>query len=196
MDSKVVNGAREQCGCVAGHNFVASRIEVVGGNRSAYCIDTCSITDSWLHGQQLTGSQHGSGIREEANGTIRHNAFACDYPITNDATGLGCSAALTGYPDFAPIHNNTVNRNLFLASTHAAFCAYGGNTQGKPYSTDPTNATNQKFTENVFQRGDPGPTSGKRQCADFGPVTDFSTTRTGNQWSGNVWDDGASVPPG
>jgi hypothetical protein len=102
---------------------------------------------------------------------------------------LGCSADLTGYPDFAPIKNNTIRRNLFLASPTDSFCAYGGATSGKPFSSDPTNATNQVFTENVFQRGANG------KCGAFGPITDFATGRTGNVWSGNVWDNGGVVSP-
>ena len=100
---------------------------------------------------------------------------------------IGCSADLSGYPDFAPIKNNTVDRNLFVASPGSGFCAYGGATSGKPYSSDPTNATNQKFTNNVFQRG------GNNKCGTYGPVTSFNSSGTGNVLSGNVWDNGTPV---
>jgi hypothetical protein len=192
-DSAVVNGVRQWCFCIGDRNFVASRVEIRGGNRSMYCALNCTVRDSWLHGQQLGtfngAGQHGSGLREEQQTTAIHNVLVCDYPIVNDNTSLGCSSDLTGYPDFAPIKNNTINRNLFLASSTVSFCAYGGATQGKPYSNDPTNATNQKFTENVFQRGPNG------KCGPFGPITSFDVNRTGNVWSGNVWEDGATVPP-
>jgi hypothetical protein len=190
VDSTVVNGAREQCGCVAGHDFTALRVEIRGGNRSSYCQARCVIQDSWLHGQQLQGAQHGSGLREEQNTIARHDVLVCDYPITNDVTTLGCSSDLTGYPDFAAIKNNTISRNLFLASPTVSFCSYGGGTNGKPFSSDPTNATNQVFSENVFQRG------GNRKCGAYGPITDFAVGRTGNVWQGNVWDDGTAVQAG
>lgn len=189
-DSTVVNGAREQCLCIGDHNFVARRVEVRGGNRSMYCASDCVIEDSWLHGQQLQGAQHGSGLREERNTSATHNVLVCDYPIVNDVTSLGCSADLTGYPDFAPVHGNTIRRNLFLASITSSFCAYGGATNGKPFSGDPLNGTNQKFVENVFQRG------GNSKCGFYGPVTDFAAGRSGNVWSGNVWDDGGTVNSG
>jgi hypothetical protein len=189
-DSTVVNGARDQCECIGNHNFVARRVEVRGGNRSAYCAHDCVIEDSWLHGQQLQGAQHGSGLREEQRTTATHNVIVCDYPFTDDATSLGCSADLTGYPDFAPIHDNTIDRNLFLASITVSFCAYGGATNGKPSSSDPLNATNQRFTNNVFQRG------GNGRCGFYGPITDFAVGRVGNVWSGNVWDSGEVVPAG
>jgi hypothetical protein len=188
-DSTVVNGARDQCLCIGDHNFTAVRVEVRGGNRSMYCARTCTVADSWLHGQQLQGSQHGSGLREEQGTTATHDVLVCDFPIVNDQTTLGCSADLTGYPDFAPIKNNTIRRNLFLASPTDSFCAYGGATGGKPFSSDPTNATNQVFVENVWQRG------GNGKCGAFGPITDFATGRTGNQWVGNQWDDGTAVSP-
>jgi len=136
-------------------------------------------------------------LREEQNLTARHNTLACDYkgPFVNG--DIGCSADLTGYPDFIAIKNNTVDGNLFVANpgnpgTHdegASFCAYAGATPGKPYSSDPTNATNQKFTNNVFQRGWNG------KCAAYGAVINFDPNRTGNVWSGNVWDDGTPVVP-
>ncbi|SRR5258706_871452 len=190
VDSTVVNSAREQCLCIGTHDFTALRVEVVGGNRSMYCAARCSISDSWLHGQQLQGAQHGSGLREEQFTTARHNVLVCDYPFADDTTTLGCSAGLTGYPDFAPIHDNTIDHNLFLKSITVSFCAYGGATSGKPFSNSALNATNQKFTNNIFQRGD------NRKCGYYGPITDFATNRTGNVWSGNLWDSGETVPPG
>ena len=88
---------------------------------------------------------HASSVREEQNLTLRHNSLHCSYtgPFING--DIGCSADLTGYPDFAPVKNNTVDANLFVASPGSGFCAYGGATSGKPFSSDPTNATNQKL---------------------------------------------------
>jgi len=186
-DSTVVNGAREQCLCIGGHDFTVLRVEVRGGNRSVYCMLRCLIQDSWLHGQQLQGAQHGSGLREEAFTTARHTVLVCDYPYTDDTTTLGCSADLTGYPDFAPIHDNTIDRNLFLASNTVSFCAYGGATAGKPFSGSPLNATNQRFTDNVFQRG------ANNKCGFYGPVTDFDAGRSGNVFSGNRWSTGELI---
>ena len=186
-DSTVENAAREQCLCIGGHDFTVLRVEVVGGNRSVYCMLRCVVQDSWLHGQLLQGAQHGSGLREEQFTTARHNTLVCDFPTVDDTTGLGCSADLTGYPDFAPIHDNRIERNLFLASITSSFCAYGGATAGKPFSGSPLNATNQVFVDNVFQRGS------NSRCGFYGPVTDFAAGRSGNVWSGNRWDSGELV---
>jgi len=189
------NNATTDCG-ITGTNYTVLRTELINSNRAAYCEapGPCLIQDNYFHGTNLwpdaSNKAHASSVREEQNATIRHNSLHCSYtgPFVNSE--IGCSADLTGYPDFVPIKNNTVDGNLFVASIGSGFCAYGGDTGGKPYSSDPTNATNQKFTNNVFQRGSNG------LCAAYGPITDFSTTRSGNVWSGNVWDNGGVVAPG
>jgi hypothetical protein len=187
--------ATSDCG-VTGSNFTILRTEIINSNRAAYCEapGPCLIQDSYFHGTNLwpdaSNLAHASSVREEQGLTLRHNSLHCSYtgPFVNGE--IGCSANLTGYPDFAPIKNNTVDRNLFVAAPGAAFCAYGGGTAGKPYSGDSTNATNIVFQNNVFQRGSNG------KCAAYGAITDFKTGRTGNVWSNNTWDDGAVVNPG
>jgi len=187
------NNQTTDCG-ITGANYTVLRTEVINSNRAAYCFTSCLVQDNYFHGTNLwpdkSNLAHASSMREEQNLTLRHNSLHCSYtgPFVNGE--IGCSADLTGYPDFTAIKNNTVDGNLFVASIGSGFCAYGGNTQGKPFSSDPTNATNQKFTNNVFQRGS------NNKCAAYGPVTDFSTTRSGNVWSGNVWSDGSPVAPG
>ena len=184
--------ATTNCG-VTGSNFTILRTEIVGSNRAAYCESSCLIQDSYFHGTNLwpdaSNQAHASSVREEQNLTLRHNSLHCSYtgPFVNGE--IGCSADLTGYPDFAPIKNNTVDANLFVASPGSAYCSYGGATGGKPFSGDPTNATNQRFTNNVFQRG------GNSKCGSYGPVTSFRSGGAGNVWSGNAWDDGTPVGP-
>lgn len=186
------NNQTTDCG-VTGTNFTILRTEIIGSNRAAYCEapGPCLIQDSYFHGTNLwpdkSNLAHASSVREEQNLTLRHNSLHCSYngPWVNDE--IGCSADLTGYPDFDPIKNNTVDRNLFVASPGSGFCMYGGATGGKPYSGSSTNATNQKFTNNVFQRG------GNKRCGDYGPGTYYDGSRTGNVWSGNKWDDGTTL---
>lgn len=198
-DSTVTNGSRDQCACVGYHDFTATRVNVVGGNRSMYCIIRCSIVDSWLHGQQLTGAQHGSGLRVEEFTTATHDTLACDYSIVHDSTTLGCSAPQTGYADFAAIHDNTLTHNLYMSSNQGAgsddpgtpnvsYCGYGGNTQGKPHSGDAGAGTHIEYIGNVFQRGTTG------VCGTFGVFTDFNPAGSGNVWAGNMFDNGASIP--
>jgi hypothetical protein len=192
QDSFLDNGVCADCS-VDGWNFTILRTEITGSNRGVYCMNTCRVQDSWIHGTALdpTSEWHASAVRIEQNAALVHNVLACDWtgPFNNDQ--LGCSANLTGYPDFAPIHNNTMDTNLFMANPIGlGYCAYGGGTATKPYSSDPTNATYIVFKNNVFQRGPKG------KCGTWGPITDFISRRTGNVWTGNIWDNGRIVPPG
>jgi hypothetical protein len=185
------NNATIDCG-VGYKNFTILRTEIINTNRAAYCESTCTIQDSYFHGTNLwpdhTNLAHASSVRNEQYLTLRHNSLGCDYtgPFPNGE--LGCSADMSGYPDFAPIKNATIDNNLFLSNNAGAgFCVYGGGTAGKPFSSDPTNATYIVFKNNVFQRGANG------KCGTYGPVTDFISGRTGNVWSNNNYDNGAAV---
>jgi hypothetical protein len=187
------NNATTDCG-VGYQNFTVLRTEIINSNRAAYCQSTCTIQDSYFHGTNLwpdvTNLAHASSVRNEQGLTLRHNALGCDYqgPFPNGE--LGCSADMSGYPDFAPVKNATIDKNLFLSNNvGAGFCAYGGGTAGKPFSNDATNATNIVFTDNVFQRGANG------RCGDFGHVTDYISGRTGNVWTNNLFDNGTTAPP-
>jgi hypothetical protein len=180
------------CG-VTGQNFTLRYSEIVNTNRGVWCQKNCIIEDNYIHGTTLepvaSNLAHASAARVEQYTTIRHNVLSCDFdgPFPNNE--LGCSAGMTGYPDFAPIHHNTIEGNLFVANRTNGFCAYGGATQGKPYSNDPLNATYIVFRDNVWQRGS------TRKCGAYGPITSFNASGTGNVWSNNRWDDGTLVPP-
>ncbi|HSX29095.1 MAG TPA: hypothetical protein VLE73_00885 [Candidatus Saccharimonadales bacterium] len=187
------NNATTECG-VGYRNFTILRTEIMHTNRAAYCESTCTIQDSYFHGTNLqpiaSNLAHASSVRNEQYLTLRHNALGCDYtgPFPNGE--IGCSADMSGYPDFAPIMHATIDKNLFLSNNvGAGFCAYGGGTSGKPYSNDANNATYIVFTDNVFQRGANG------KCGTYGPITDFKTGRTGNVWTNNKYDNGTVVSP-
>lgn len=182
-----------ECG-VGYSNYTILRSEIINSNRAAYCEYTCTIQDSYFHGTNLwpdsTNAAHASSVRNEQYLTLKHNAIGCDFkgPFANPE--LGCSADMSGYPDFAPIMHATIDSNLFLSNNIGqAYCIYGGGTSGKTYSGSAQNATYMVYTNNVFQRGANG------KCGTYGPVTDFVTGRTGNVWSNNKFDNGAVVDP-
>lgn len=187
IDAGPVQGTDDDSG-IGKSDFTATRVDVYGGKRGVWCEFACSVTDSWIHDQapDPTGTAHESAVRMGDGSTIEHNSILCNAPdFPPDA---GCSADLTGYGDFAPIQNNTIHRNLFMATTGGA-CAYGGSSGddgSKPYGDQ---ANHIVFEENVFQRGRGG------QCGYYFPITDFDETRPGNQWIANVWDDGTPLPP-
>jgi len=186
-DSEVRQGNRATNG-IGKWNFKAIRVEVTGGNRSIWCERNCEVRDSWVHDQMEdpTGVNHIGGIRMGDGSKIIHNTIACDAPdFPPDA---GCSAPLTGYGDFAPIRNNEIRGNLFVA-TPGGYCAYGGSSGSNGAKPFGHLAENIKFTDNVFQRGKNG------KCGYWGHISDFDTTRPGNEWTGNKWDDGKVANP-
>lgn len=167
-------------------NFTVLRSEITGGNRGIYCRKSCTVQDSWIHGTRVTGTLHASAIRVSQGAKLIHNTIHCDVQDQGEA---GCSANMTGYPDFEPVKNNTIEANLFK-STPGGYCAYAGGTSGKPYSNAVDNATNIVFKDNIFEKGN---SSGK--CGWWGPVTDYVAGRTGNVWTNNRWDDGSVLNP-
>lgn len=185
-DSEIVVGARHGLTGLSNHDWVATRVEISGGNRGALCDNNCTLRDSWIHGTYVENVDHASGARVSQNANYIHNTLACDAtPTPQDG---GCSADLTMYPDYAPVKNILIQNNLLVANTGNAFCAYGGYIPSKPFGGDPTNATNIRFIGNVFQRGSNG------QCAAYGPIDSWGKGRTGNVWSGNIWDNGTALP--
>lgn len=196
------------CG-VDGWNWTVLRTEIVHTNRGAYCMNHCTLQDSWIHDTNLDTSPcpqapyntcpHASAVRAEQFATIAHNSLWCDYGQRSGDTfnqDLGCSADMSGYADFVPIHDNLIQGNLFMANAIGlGFCAYGGGTT-KPHTNDPPGPVRIRFVDNVFQRGTGvGAQGGLKVCGTWGPITDFLPGST-NVWSGNVWDTGGSVPPG
>jgi hypothetical protein len=186
--------ATSMCG-VGYQNYTILRTEIVNTNRAAYCEKNCLLQDNYFHGTNLwpdhTNEAHASSVRVEENTTLVHNSLGCDYQGPFPNGDLGCSADITGYPDFAPINHNTIDGNLLLANNSGiAYCSYGGGTQGKPYSSDPTNATYVVFKNNVYQGGPDG------KCGQYGAITDYISGRTGNVWTNNRWATGGTISPG
>lgn len=160
--------------CIGESNYTLTRVNGHGGNRIANCFSTCTVQGSWLHGVRMEANDHGSAMRAGMLTSVLHNTLSCDSP---NVPGGGCSADLTMYPDFSPVHDVTVTGNHFT-DPHAYYHAYGGIVPGKAYSGDPANATNVRFKNNVFDRLD---------WFSGGPVAGFDGSRAGNVWSGNTW---------
>ncbi|HSX00941.1 MAG TPA: hypothetical protein VLF67_01750, partial [Candidatus Saccharimonas sp.] len=181
-------GATRQVTGIQSSNYTATRVNVTGGNRGMYCSSNCTILDSYVHGQKIQDNWHASAIRFEQDTHVTHNTIVCDAPVQPDPEG-SCSASLTGYPDFAIIHDVYINHNLFPPTQYAAFCAYGGSTNGKTYSGQSYNVS---FTNNIFTKG---PTPDNQYCALYGPISDFDQTRPGMVWQNNKWNDGEVITP-
>jgi hypothetical protein len=187
-----VNNANVDGTGIGDSDFTAIRVHVTGGSRSINCYRDCTVQDSYVHGQytDLSGRAHESGIRMGSNSVLRGNTIGCTAPAV--APDAGCSAAITGYGDFAIVQKNSIDGNLILAGS-GGYCAYGGSTAGKPYSAG---VNNIKFTNNVWQRGtDMGAGGRGYVCGYWGPITSFDSNAPGNVWNNNLYDDGKPVPP-
>lgn len=195
-DSEVDFGSNINGESLKGSNITVTRANLYGGKRQVWC-NNCTLQDSYLHGQLRddTGITHLSAARVSQGSRYIHNTLLCDGP--NVAPSAGCSANQTGYPDFEPVRDVTLEKNLYLA-TPSGYCSYGGGSPNKPYSDDPTNATYIKSINNVFQRGmNPNDKSSialtdKRRytCGYYGVTVAFLSSKTGFQFTGNMWDDG------
>lgn len=179
-----------------GSNITAKRLDFHGGHRQMWC-DTCTVEDSYFHDQNISGdlSAHASAVRTDHHTVYRHNTIRCDLEVTS--LDGGCSAPQTGYPDFGPIYDNTVDKNLIMAA-QTGYCSYGGWNPGKPYNDDQQNATNIQFSNNVVARGtypndDPEyPLTDRHRytCGYWGPVTSYADDNVGYKFYDNRWDDG------
>jgi hypothetical protein len=187
LEDSEVDAGTQMIAAVGGTNVTVRRANIHGGETSVNCDASCVIEDSWLHGLYIPPNGNWHLDAYLSNGTdhitLRHNTFQCDTPPTPNDGGCSADAALFG--DFAANSYVTFDHNLFVASRNAAYCFYGGSNPRKGHEADHIVVVN-----NVFQRGATG------HCGDFGAVTDFSTSRPGNQWSNNTWDDGSPIGPG
>jgi hypothetical protein len=186
LTDSTVNGGTSSVQAAGGESYTITRSNIYGARISVFCEHDCVVRDSWLHGQYLApgASWHVDGFMTNGgpNITLDHNSITCD--VTPNSADGGCSGAVNLFPDFAPVTNVSVTNNLIVAAPGMSYCFYG--TGDKPYSSSSGNVV---VTGNVFQRGVTG------KCAAYGPVSSWSATQAGNQWTNNRWDSGELVSP-
>jgi hypothetical protein len=174
-------------GVLWGHNIVAQRVHITGGQHSIHCEGACNISDSYMTGQNAPAgaSTHNNAFISNGgvNMQISHNTLHCS-PELNGADG-GCTADLSLFGDFDILQDITISNNLFMATPSGGYCGSFGYNPGKPYGSNPTDIA---VTNNVFQRGP------NNKCGVYDATTSF-LVGNGNTWSGNVWDDGGTINP-
>ena len=136
------------------------------------------LEDSYLHSPKYFPDDHTDMV--QANGgprgglalVIRNNTII----NTEDQTG-----AVSLFDNFRPVRNVRVEGNLLAGG---GYTFYGGG-----YQSEGSTPANIVVVDNVFSR---------RVFPDggyYGPVIYFDVDAPGNRWSGNVWEDGGTVPP-
>lgn len=187
ITNDILNRALTYC------NYTATRVNLSGGGSMAIC-DNCTIQDSYLHDPQEdpAGKAHNSTVRAGGKANIIHNTLWCNVKDIKSTDGSGdssgCSANQTAYSHDATVaYYDTIKRN-FYAAIPDGYCAYGGSTGGPGAGL----VSNIKFIENVFQRGtnDAGWTPPAYICGYYGPVTSLDLSIRGNEFTGNIWDNG------
>jgi hypothetical protein len=188
-DSEVNAGVR-QYPAVSYGNMTIIRSNIYGGETSVQCGEkalTCSVQDSWLHGQKIpsTANWHLGGFLSNGghNIRIRHNTIVCDTPV--NSVGEGCTGDLNLFGDFAVVSDVVADSNYLGANTGSSYCLYAGSAGSKKFPV----ADHVIISNNVFQRG----TNGK--CGAYGPVSSYDANGTGNVWKNNTWVGGGTVPP-
>jgi hypothetical protein len=123
-----------------------------------------TIRDSYLHEfVNISGSDHNDGVLIPGtyhNIVVDHNTI---FVPTQQTSPLAL------YDERGGNDGVTVSHNLLAGGGYAT---YGGST-----------GTNIHYLDNRFSR------IYFRDGGYWGPVTGFSRTNPGNQWSGNIWDD-------
>ncbi|GAA5081926.1 hypothetical protein HNP84_009662 [Thermocatellispora tengchongensis] len=134
------------------------------------------VEDSYFHdpieyeGDHIDMIMATSGPPEGKTLVIRRNT------VINTLVQTG---AIALFQDFGVVRDVTVEKN-FLAG--GGYSLYGG-------AGDKGRTSNIKIIDNVFSRR-VFPQGGK-----FGPVAYFEPGSPGNEWRGNVWEDGSPVQP-
>lgn len=174
-------------GALWGGNITGTRLKITGGQHSVHCESGCSITDSYLTGQN---TQEGVDTHNNAfisnggsNMTLRHNTLHCSP--TQNAAGGGCTANLSLFGDFQVINNVTVDRNLFMATPSGGYCGTFGHNPVKPYGNNPANI---HVSDNIFKRGS------NNLCGVYNAVTSFLAAN-GSTWTNNRWEDNTILNP-
>ena len=130
------------------------------------------IEDTYIHDLRMIPTDHVNGTTSNGSTvplTIRHNTIFNQFGQTD---------AISLFQDFWREANRTIDNNLLAGG---GYTIYGG---GGGYGT----ATNIKITNNRISRLY-FPNGGS-----YGPLAHFDWSGSGNEWSGNVWDDsGATI---
>ena len=162
-DSTIVGTVDSQA-CVGGSGMTIRRLNCSGAGDGVKLGSDSTMTDSYIHDLGTGPESHNDGCElGSSNVTVRHNTILNAQGQTA-AVFIGASA---------PSMNILVEDNVL---------AGGGYTV---YGPDPGSST-VKFVNNKFS------TRYFAKSGFYGPVA-YWKTGSGNEWSGNVWMDGASA---
>jgi Domain of unknown function (DUF4082)/Right handed beta helix region len=142
---------------------------------TAIQVDSGLVQDNYIHDLGFKSGDHLNGTTSNAgNGplTLRHNTVFNSFQQTD---------AISLFEDFGTQKNRVIDNNLMAGG---GYTLYGGANPGGA-ATSNIKVTNNHFSRMYFPNG-----------GYYGPVTAFDADGSGNEWSGNVWDEtGATIRP-
>jgi len=132
------------------------------------------IQGNYIHNMGYIAGDHINGVTTNGNSTaaltIRGNTILVHHNQT-DAVSL--------FQDFGVEANKTIDGNLLAGGSYTI---YGGD--GQYGATSGIVITGNRISTIYYPNG-----------GTYGPVTRFTSSGTGNTWSGNVWDNtGGTIP--
>jgi hypothetical protein len=138
--------------------------------KTAIQISTGLVDSNYIHDPGYVTGDHTNGFY--VNGgtqplTIQNNTILVSLSQT-DAINLDAGTPGPG----APVANKTIKNNLLAGG---GYTIYGGAASGSP-------------TSNIVIQGNRFGQLYFPQSGQYGPVAYFSSTGSGNIWSGNIWD--------
>ncbi|MBX0299451.1 DUF4082 domain-containing protein [Cryobacterium sp. 1639] len=160
-------------------NFSCDACDIHGWGDGAMMDNNVTVKNSWIHDIAVSGGSHNQAIL---------SLGGSNYNILNNRLDAGPDANFTASLSFlnqwGAFTNTLVQGNLFNGG---GYCVYAGG-EAKGNAARPS--SNVRFLDNTFGK------SLHQKCGFYGPVTAFDPSGAGNQWQGNRWEDGKSVPAG
>ena len=147
------------------HGTRVERVDIAGTTTGIQTHEGL-IADSYIHDLAARPGDHVNGITSNGSTvalTIRHNTILNKYDQTD---------AISLFQDFGPEANRTITGNLLAGGGYTIYA--GG--QG-PAPTHHIVITDNRISRAYYPNG-----------GALGPVAKWEDG-TGNQWSGNIWDD-------
>jgi hypothetical protein len=167
--SRLLVGIKDVTGDQSGLQILRSDI-----SRASTGIQTDSglVQDNYVHDLGYTSGDHVNGTTSNGGTqtlTLRHNTVMNSYEQTD---------AISLFQDFAVQANKTIDDNLVAGG---CYVVYGG--KGSHGTSSNIRITNNRFSRVYWANS-----------GQYGPISDFDKTGSGNVLSGNYWDDtGAEV---
>ena len=162
-DSTIVGTVDSQA-CVGGSGMTIRRLNCSGAGDGVKLGSDSTMTDSYIHDLGTGPESHNDGCElGSKNVTVRHNTILNAQGQTA-AVFIGASA---------PSTNILVEDNVLAGGGYTVY--------GPDPGSSNVRVVNNKFSTRYFAKS-----------GFYGPVA-YWKTGSGNEWSGNVWMDGASA---